>query len=703
MGFLVGTDTGGTFTDCVVVGEDGTLRIGKAPSTPDDFGRGVLDSLDNTLDGHGEANESGPASGLEDAHAFLHGATVALNAILTRRGAKVGVLTTRGHRDALFFMRSTGRTAGLSITEVYDYPRTGKPEPIVPKYLIGEIDERVDYKGAVVVALNEATARETIQRLVDEGVEAIAINLLWCFQNPSHEQRLRELVQEIAPDMPVAMASEIVPKSGEYERGATTVMNAYTVPLVSRYIDRLDAGLRDRELASPLLVMQTSGGVLRADEVVHRPVYTLNSGPAGGVIGARYLGSHLGHRNIVCTDVGGTSFDVGLVVDGEPVTTPTVIVNQYRLALPSVDVVSIGAGGGSIARVVGERIKVGPDSAGAVPGPACFDRGGTEPTVTDADVLLGYIDPDYFLAGQHTLRRDLAEQALREKLAEPLGLELHEAAAGVVEIASQHMADLVRKETIGRGHDPRDFVLYAYGGAGPLHATLYGRELGTQALVVPFGGLAPVFSAFGIATADMVHVEELSDPQIGPFDVDRVVDRFEGLARAAQERIVRQGVDAENVSHAYVAEMRYVKQVFEVGVTLDLDELRAGGSEALETAFESAYESLYGKGSGFREAGIELVTLRVTAVGRSHIRPQLPTRPLGDHDASSARRGSRPVYWRQLGGFEETPVYDGELLEPGHRIEGPAMVEERATGIPLHPGQVLEMDEMGNLIISEQD
>jgi N-methylhydantoinase A len=695
MGFLVGTDTGGTFTDCVIVEEDGTLRIGKAPSTPDDFGRGVLDSLDNTLDGNG--------AGLGDAHAFLHGATVALNAIITRRGAKVGVLTTRGHRDALFFMRSTGRTAGLSITEVYDYPRTGKPEPIVPKYLIGEIDERIDYKGAVVVALNEDTARETIRRLVDQGVEAIAVNLLWCFQNPAHERRLRELVEEIAPGMPVAVASEIVPKSGEYERGATTVMNAYTVPLVSRYVNRLGAGLRERGLASPLLVMQTSGGVLRADEVSNRPVYTLNSGPAGGVIGARYLGSHLGHRNIVCTDVGGTSFDVGLVVDGEPVTTPTVIVNQYRLALPSVDVVSIGAGGGSIARVVGERIQVGPDSAGAVPGPACFDRGGTEPTVTDADVLLGYIDPEYFLAGQQKLRRDLAEQAFRERLCEPLGLGLHEAAAGVVEIASQHMADLVRKETIGRGHDPRDFVLYAYGGAGPLHATLYGRELGAQAIVVPFGGLAPVFSAFGIATADMVHVEEFSDPQIGPFDVERVVDRFERLARSAQDRIVRQGVSAENVSATYVAEMRYVKQVFEVSVPIDLEALKSGGSEVLETAFETAYENLYGTGSGFREAGIELVTLRVTAVGRSEIRPQLPQRPLGGADASAARRASRPVYWRRLGGFEDTPVYDGQKLQPGNRIEGPAMIEERATGVPVHPGQRLEMDGMGNLIITEQD
>lgn len=305
-----------------------------------------------------------------------------------------------------------------------------------------------------------------------------------------------------------------------------------------------------------MLVMQTSGGVLRADEVLTRPVYTLNSGPAGGVIGARYLGSHLGHRNIVCTDVGGTSFDVGLVVDGEPVITPTVIVNQYRLALPSVDVVSIGAGGGSIARIVGDRMQVGPQSAGAVPGPLCFDRGGTEPTVTDADVLLGYIDPEYFLAGQFRLRADLAEQAFREKLAEPLGLDLHEAAAGVVEIASQNMADLVRRETIGRGYDPRDFVLYAYGGAGPLHATLYGRELGAQAIVVPFGGLAPVFSAFGIATADMVHIEELSDPQIAPFDVDRILESLERLGRETRDRLIRQGVEEQNVVHTFTAEMR---------------------------------------------------------------------------------------------------------------------------------------------------
>ncbi len=696
MGFLVGTDTGGTFTDCVVVGEDGELKIGKAPSTPGNFAEGVLDSLTNTL-----VNGNGGPPPLTDATAFLHGATVALNAILTRRGAKVGLLTTRGHRDALFFMRSTGRVAGLSIAEVYDYPNTGKPEPIVPKYLIQEIDERVDYKGAVVVPLNEDRARDAIEALIAEGVEAIAISLLWCFKNPEHEQRLAELVTEIAPDMPVAVASQIVPKSGEYERTATTVMNAYTVPLVSNYVRGLEEGLRDRELQSPMLVMQTSGGVLRADEVVSRPVYTLNSGPAGGVIGARYLGAHLGHENIVCTDVGGTSFDVGLVVGGEPVMTPTVIVNQYRLALPSVDVVSIGAGGGSIARLISDRMQVGPDSAGAVPGPLCFDRGGTEPTVTDADVLLGYIDPEYFLAGQMRLKPELAENSFREKLAEPLGLDVQEAAAGVVEIASQNRADLVRRETIGRGYDPRDFVLYAYGGAGPLHATLYGRELGAQAIVVPFGGLAPVFSAFGIATADMVHVEELSDPQIAPFDVERIVERLERLRDQTRERLLRQGVEEDEIAHSYTAEMRYVKQVFEVGVPLDTERLRSAGAEGLERDFEAAYEALYGKGSGFREAGIELVTLRVTAVGRSHIRPSLPRREKGDADASAARRGTRRVFWRDVDGYAETPVYDGHALAPGHRVEGPAMVEERATAIPLHPGQQLEVDEMGNLIITE--
>jgi N-methylhydantoinase A len=695
--FLVGTDTGGTFTDCVVVGHDGELKVGKAPSTPGDFARGVLDSVMNTL---GDGNGGGPPS-LADANAFLHGATVALNAILTRRGAKVGMLTTRGHRDALFFMRATGRVAGLSISEVYDYPNTGKPEPIVPKYLIEEIDERVDYKGAVVVPLNEERARASIRRLVEQGVEAIAVSLLWCFKNPAHEQRVAELVREEAPDMPVAVASQIVPKSGEYERGATTVMNAYTVPLVSTYVRQLEDGLRDRELRSPMLVMQTSGGVLRADEVVNRPVYTLNSGPAGGVIAARYLGSHLGHDNIVCTDVGGTSFDVGLVVDGEPVMTPTVIVNQYRLALPSVDVVSIGAGGGSIARLVGDRMQVGPESAGAVPGPMCFNRGGTEPTVTDADVLLGYIDPDYFLAGQFPLRADLAEKAFREKLAEPLGLDLHEAAAGVVEIASQNMADLVRRETIGRGYDPRDFLLYAYGGAGPLHATLYGRELGAQAIVVPFGGLAPVFSAFGIATADMVHIEELSDPQIAPFDVDRILESLERLRRQTHDRLVRQGVQEDGITHTYTAEMRYVKQVFEVSVALDPDRLRSGGPEGLEREFEAAYENLYGKGSGFREAGIELVTLRVAAVGRSHIRPKLVRRPKGGPDPSTARRGTRRVFWRDLEGYADTPVYDGHALLPGNRLEGPAMVEERATAIPLHPGQQLEVDDMGNMIITE--
>ena len=695
MSHVVGVDTGGTFTDCVVIDEDGSLAIGKAPSTPPEFAGGVIESMRRTV-GRDEG-------ALADAAGFFHGTTMTINALITRTGARLGLLTTRGHRDALFIMRVTGRVAGLPHEELFDFPKTSKPAPLVPKYLVEEIDERVDYKGAVVVPLNEERAREAIRRLVDRGVEAIAISLLWSFKNDAHEQRLKELVEEVAPGIRVSVSSEIVPKIGEYERTATTVVNSYTLPLMTRYVENLERKVADEGLSGPFLIMHSAGGVMTAPETSGLPVRTLNSGPAGGVIAARFLGSIVGHPNIICTDVGGTSFDVGLIVDGEPLVTPTQIVDQYTLLLPSVDVVSIGAGGGSIAKVVGgARLQVGPESAGARPGPACFGLGGERPTVTDADVVLGTIDPDYFLGGQMKLDRERAERAIREHVADPLGMAVPEAAAGIAQIANAHMADLVRKVTVERGFDPRDFVLYAYGGAGPTHAPGYGRDIGAQAIVIPFGGLAPVFSAFGIALSDLVRVVEHSDPQVSPFDIDRIVRTFRQLADDARTLLVRSGSRAEDVVFAYTAEMRYLKQVYEVAVPVDLERLETAGSEGLIEDFERRYQQLYGKGSGFAGAGVELITYRVAGTAAPLAKPALGPARATDGRVGDPDRGSRPVYLAEEKDYVETRVYDGELLRPGQRIEGPAVVEERATSMLIYPDQVLEVDDYRNLVITTQ-
>lgn len=688
---VVGVDTGGTFTDCVAIDSEGGLTIGKAPSTPADFGEGVVASVRRTL-------AKGDGGLLTEAVGFLHGTTVTINALLTRTGARVGLLTTRGHRDALFFMRVTGRVAGLAPDELFDFPKTSKPAPLVPKHLVEEIDERVDYKGAVIVPLHEERARASIRRLLDQGVEAIAISLLWSFRNDAHERRLRALVSELAPDLPVSVSSEIVPKIGEYERTATTVVNSYTLPLTSRYVDRLERRLAAEGREGPFLVMQSAGGVMTAAETASSPVRTVNSGPAGGIIAARFLGQLVGHENVICTDVGGTSFDVGLIVDGDPLMTPTQIVDQYTLLLPSVDVVSIGAGGGSIAKVVGgARLAVGPESAGAEPGPACFGLGGERPTVTDADVVLGTIDPDYFLGGQIKLDPLRAERAIHEHVAEPLGMSVPEAAAGIVEIGNAHMADLVRKTTVERGFDPRDFVLYAYGGAGPTHATGYGRDTGARAIVVPFGGLGPVFSAFGIAIADLVRVGEYSDPQVSPFDVGRVARGFRRLAEELGGEL-RESLRGD-VRFGYAAEMRYLKQVFEVTVPVDLARLEQRRSEGFVEDFERRYQQIYGKGSGFVGAGVELVTYRVTATAAPLSKPRLEPAEETAGGPEEASRGHRPVYWPAAGDYVDTPAYEGELLRPGHRIEGPAVIEERATSMPIYQGQSVEVDAYGNLIV----
>jgi N-methylhydantoinase A len=599
-------------------------------------------------------------------------------------------------------MRVTGRVAGLTQEELFDFPKTSKPVPLVPKYLVEEVDERVDYKGSVVVPLNEEQARAAIRRLLDHGVGAIAISLLWSFKNDSHERRLRELVAEMAPEVPVSVSSEIVPKIGEYERTATTVVNSYTLPLMSHYVRALEEELAKEELRAPFLIMHSAGGVMTAAEASELPVRTVNSGPAGGVIGAKFLGSALGHENIICTDVGGTSFDVGLIVDGEPLMTPTQVVDQYSLLLPSVDVVSIGAGGGSIASSAGgARLQVGPESAGARPGPACFGLGGERPTVTDADLVLGYIDPDYFLAGQIKLDKERAERAIKEHVADPLGMNVAQAAAGIVEITNAHMTDLVRKTTVERGFDPRRFVLYAYGGAGPLHATAYGRGIGAQAIVVPFGGLAPVFSAFGIAISDLVRVVEYSDPQVAPFDIQHIVGTFQRLAEEARDLLRGSGGRDEDVRFNYTAEMRYLKQVYEVSVPLELEQLENRGSDGLVEDFEQRYQQIYGKGSGFSGAGVEFISYRVTGTAAPLTKPRLE-RKQADEDLDAASRGERPVYWPTERDFVQTPIYEGERLRSGQQIEGPAVIEERATSIPLYAGQILTVDPYGNLTIQSE-
>jgi N-methylhydantoinase A len=700
MPYICGVDIGGTFTDCAVIDENGTVTISKTPSTPPDFSAGFFESLTQAA----EKLDLSLQDLLAQTATLSHGTTVATNAVVEHRGSKVGLITTAGHGDAILIMRAFGRVAGLPPADLLRFSGADKPDPIVPRSLIREVAERVDSRGAVVVELNEDQAREAIAELRDEGVEGIAISFLWSFKNGAHEQRLRELVEEVAPDMFVTCSSELVPLLGEYERTVATVMNNYVGPITSSYIDDIQRKAADESLGGPFLLMQCNGGLTSAETAKRSSLLLLQSGPSGGIVGSQFLGELMGYENIIATDMGGTTFDVGLVHDGLPARTSTTIVDQYEFYVPTIDVKSIGAGGGSIAWYdeVREGLRVGPQSAGAQPGPVCYGRGGTEPTVTDADVVLGYIDPDYFLGGDATLDRAAAWKAIAG-LGERLGLDPLETAAGITQIVDHNMANLIRRETIEKGLDPRDFVVFTYGGAGASHSGIYASELGVSTVVVPLAATASVWSALGVASSDVIHIHQQDDVLAAPFDADRLRASRDALAALTLAEFEGEGFGRDDVSLRWTADIRHRLQVHVVEVPFPEGDFGAGELEALIGEFTDRYEDLYGKGTAFTAAGVELVTLRCT--GSATVRkPTLSRRELGSSEPSEeARAPSREVYWTELGRKQETPIFRTEHLVPGNEIAGPAVIEPTVTTIVIRPGQTARMDEFGNIVVQLGD
>jgi N-methylhydantoinase A len=595
-------------------------------------------------------------------------------------------------------MRVFGRVAGLSSFQVQSYAETDKPRPIVPRHLIREVTERIDCFGKVVVPLDEDEAAAAIERLAHEGVEALAICLLWSFINPSHEQRLKALAQRHAPGIPVTLSSDVVPKIGEYERSVTTVANAYLTPVLAGHIDQLRDEISRRGVRAPLLIMHSTGGLGTERFTRDNAVRTLSSGPAGGVIGAQQLGRLAGHGNIVCTDVGGTTFDVGLVADSRPIITTSTIIDQHVMYLPAIDIVSIGTGGGSIVRVQDGLVKIGPDSAGADPGPACYGRGGTRLTLTDANVILGFIDPDNFLGGQIRLDRNLAEVAVRTHVAEPLGLGVGEAAAAVFTISNARMADLIRKVTVERGLDPREFVLYAYGGLGPLHAPFYGRDLGVQSVVVPLGSASAVFSAYGVAISDIVHVFEISEPMTEPYDRERInaiLARLEEMARAQLEE---DGVPQGDRELRFFVDMRYKGQLSELSVQLNTSRLKDADMKTLLESFDELYLATYGPGSLLSNGKTEIIAGRVEAIGRRRqFEPDVGAR--SEDGGEVPLLGHRAVLWPDADGHRRTPVHDGHGFMSGRAVAGPAIVDFATSTLLVPAGTTCVSDRAGNLVL----
>ena len=698
MSYVVAVDSGGTFSDCVVVDAEGGIVRAKSPSTPPDFERGVLGAVGEAADRLGLSTEEL----LGDTTLFAHGTTVATNILITRTGARTALLTTRGHEDAIIIGRTVQKVAGLSESEIVDVAHLAKADPLVPRSSIHGVNERMDRNGEVVAPLQLDRVDELIATLRREGVEAIAISFLWSFMNPEHERLLRDRLANGAggnggsPDWFVTASSDLAPVIREYERTATTVLNAYLTPGVHGYLQRMGERLRSAGHRGAISVMHSAGGVSSLDEARDRGVTLLSSGPAGGMLGTRELAGRLGLDPVIATDVGGTSFDIGTIVDGEPAYADAPVFAKYPVALPIIDVTSIGAGGGSIAWIEPDTgvLKVGPQSAGASPGPACYGSGGTEPTVTDANVVLGGIDPDNFLGGRMRLDRDLALEAMG-RVAEPLGVGPEAAAAQVVEIVNSQMADLIRRVTIERGLDPASFSVFAYGGAAGMHAGAYASKLGCRHVVVPRA--AAVFSAYGIGMSDAKRVAMASDPSRAPFDLSRWRARLEELEESLRRGFEEERLPAGNLVLTRYVELQFRGQVHAVRVPVEVADLEVddGGERVIER-FARLYEARYGPGSTYREAGVEAMTFAVEGIAGLPL-PEAKALPDEGADPSAARSGERPVYLPQVGGLETTQVYRAEALRPGNELTGPAIVEAEDTTVLVHPGHRLWVDGFLNL------
>jgi N-methylhydantoinase A len=693
--FRIAVDIGGTFTDCVVAGEQGDRTVSKALTTPGSLQEGVLDALAVNA---AERGLSRPEL-LAATDLFVHGTTQATNAILTRTGARTGLLTTKGHEDAIIIGKVYAKVAGLPERDLVRSARLRKPEPLVPRHLIRGISERIDRYGEVLVQLQEQDVAEAIDSLLADGVESIAVSLLWSFVNDAHERRIKEILEERAPHVFSAYSHEIAPVLGEYERTATTALTAYVGPKVVAYLEQLEQRLHDEGLAHPLLVMQASGGLTSVDDAARRPIVTLDSGPTGGILGCQHLGRLYGDANVICTDVGGTSFDVGLILDGTVPLDAEPVIAQYTLKLAKVLVHSIGSGGGSIGWIdEGGLLRVGPQSAGSRPGPACYGRGGTDATVTDADLVLGYLDPDSFLGGRMHLDRDLALAAL-ERLGAPLGMSAEEVAVGVFRIINSQMADLIRKSTIEQGHDPRECVLVAYGGAGPTHAVFYGHDIGSRAILVPRD--STVFSAEGMLTCDITHTAETSRRTSMPFtddDLRAIDERFAEL----EERLLRQfeseGARRDEVSLARTVGMRFRRQVTTLDVQVDPGPVGGDAGERMLEGFVERYAQVHGQGALLPGGGSDVEHYRV--VGTRPLDPvTFPAYDEVGDDASAALKGERNVHFDGVG-FTSTRVFDGDLLKAGNVIAGPAVIERMGDAVVVPPDYTAVVDRYLTLRLS---
>ncbi len=677
-------DIGGTFTDLVALDEEtGAILLGKDHTTPDDFARGVIATIDKSRLDPAEVSQ------------FVHGTTVVINAITERKGAKVALITTRGFRDVLEIQRANR-------PDMYNLFYR-KPQPFVPRRHRFEVEERLNYKGEVLQELNEGDVREAISRCKQEGIASIAVCFVHSYANPDHEIRVRGLIEELYPQAHVTLSHEIIQEWREYERTNTAVLDAYVKPSTVRYLQSLEGDLDGKGLIATKYAMQSNGGMATFARGRKVPIYQIESGPVGGVIGAAMLGEVLQQENIISFDMGGTTAKVSLVEHGRlQIKTDyhiekTATFAGYPVKIPVVDIVEVGAGGGSIGWIdKGGALNVGPQSAGADPGPACYGRGGAEPTVTDANLLAARLNPDYFLGGEARLDGKRAEKAM-EKIAQHFEIDTVKAAHGIIRVANANMRGALERVSIERGHDPRDFTMVAYGGAGGLHAPLLARELNIGKVVIP---RAPgQFSAWGMLMTDLRH--DFISTQIMPCDetsLSRMNGIFVEMSAEALRQFSEEGLPVEMVLLERLMDMRYRGQEHTVRTPVAVERLERENLGIVREKFHALHDQAY----SFRlDDPIEVVNFHVVAWGRVE-KPRLKPLSQDSKGISKALKGERRVDFDE-GGLLKSRIYERDLLPLGGEIEGPAIVEEPACTTIVYPGQSLKVDQYGNLIITEVD
>jgi N-methylhydantoinase A len=710
MGYSINVDVGGTFMD-FFVNKESEYIITKTPTTHYELKVGFMKGIEECADKFGMSTEDF----LKETDVIKYSTTIGTNALIERNGPKLGLITTRGFEDTIFIGRGRQWADGLAESDVQNVGRVEKPLPLIPRRLVVGVRERVDYKGREVMSLSKDDVLEKVRYLVDNGVRGFVVSLLWSFMNPSHERQIKEIIEEEYPEvylgnMPVILSSEISPKEGEYVRTMTAIVNAYMHVQFVEQLSILASSLIDEGYKKPVLLVDNLGGCGKASRTI--AVSTHNSSPVSGLCGASFVGGHFGLPNIVYTDVGGTSFDIGVIAEGTIRyydLYPTV--DRWRTQVTSIKTTSIGAGGGSIAwlnPLLGNRLEVGPKSAGSIPGPACYDLGSEDPTVTDADVVLGYINPDYYLGGKMPLNKDKALEAMR-KIGSGVGWDEVKTALMIKKVVDTKMGQEVFKEVAFKGLEPSEFVYFACGGAGPTHCCGVASAAEMKVCYIP--PAASVFGAFGASTLDIVHKYEKSH-HLRFFDYATATysteyDTFNSivseLRNQALKDIILEGFSEQQAIFKLELEMRYGAQWRYTHIESPvLSVYSKKDVEAICNFFTEEFKRLYGAEAAFPEAGIEIETFRLFVtcklphffVGKSDREGEIPF--------AEALKEEKDCYWEAKGSFEKTPVYDWDLLRPGNQLKGPAIIEAKTTTVVVEPGWLFQMDEYGNGVLKKQ-